>query len=189
MNATQKNIIFTAINLFKEHGYEQTSITKICETAKITKSTFYNHFPNKDELTFAYYEYLMENSLSVMKDLILISNRKEQLWKTTEYFIDNTISLTPQLLKSLLLSDINRGLNFFSPFKSPISSDSRRNNTDFQLALLKEGQLSGEIKQGDPKMMLHTYYSALIGIAIDWASNDGYFDEKKALREIFDFIF
>lgn len=37
--------------------------------------------------------------------------------------------------------------------------------------------------------MAHTFVSALIGIALDWSSNGGNFDEKAELRKIFDHIF
>lgn len=37
--------------------------------------------------------------------------------------------------------------------------------------------------------MLHVFTSALVGIAMDWSSNDGYYDEKEELRKVFDTIF
>lgn len=87
------------------------------------------------------------------------------------------------------MSDIQKGMTFFSPYKSTASSDSRKKQHAMQVVLIKKGQKAGEIKSGDPEMMLHTFISALIGIAVDWASNDGCFDEKEELRKVFDTIF
>lgn len=124
-----------------------------------------------------------------MSDLLFIENAKDQLWRLLEYSIDNTVSLTPPLLKAFIMSDIQKGMTFFSPYKSITSSESRRRQYTMQIGLIKKGQKTGEIKSGDPAMMLHTFISALIGIAVDWASNDGCYDEKEELRKVFDTIF
>ncbi len=47
---TREKLIFTAINLFHEHGFHAVGLDYILEEAKLTKSTFYNHFESRDEL-------------------------------------------------------------------------------------------------------------------------------------------
>ena len=189
MKGTEKRIVEAAIQLFKEKGYENTSVAEICKVSHVTKGTFYYHYANKDDLTFAYYEGLFDDMADTMSDLLFIENAKDQLWRLLEYSIDNTISLTPPLLKAFIMSDIQKGMTFFSPYKSFASSESRRRQYTMQIGLIKKGQKTGEIKSGDPAMMLHTFISALIGIAVDWASNDGCYDEKEELRKVFDTIF
>ncbi len=187
---TREFIIDSTIQLFQENGYENTSVAKICKTCNITKGTFYYYFPNKDEIVFEYYEQVLQKYYSnAMIDLFGIENYKEQLWSVLEYCIDNTISLTPSLLKAFLISDMQKGLNFFSPYKSKESSLSRVKQHELQITLIKKGQKHNEIKDGNPEMMLHAFISALIGIAMDWASNDGNYNEKDELRKIFDVIF
>ncbi|MCD7809404.1 MAG: TetR/AcrR family transcriptional regulator [Erysipelotrichaceae bacterium] len=189
MKDTRERIINTTIELFKKQGYEETTIAQICKECHITKGTFYYHFANKDDITFAYYEQLYSDLSPVVMEIINIDNAKEQLWKTLEFSIDNTISLTPKLLKSFMISDIQRGMNFFSPYKAYKSSNSRIKQYDMQIQLIKKGQKNNEIKKGNPEAMLHVYTSALMGIAMDWSSNDGYYDEKEELRKVFDTIF
>ncbi len=48
---TREKLIFTAIDLFNEHGFHAVGLDYILEEAKLTKSTFYNHFESRDELT------------------------------------------------------------------------------------------------------------------------------------------
>lgn len=189
MKDTRKKIMETTIQLFKEQGYEKTTINEICNTCGITKGTFYYHFSSKDEIAFSYYDEIFQDITSIMPELFSIENAKEQLWKLLEYSIDNTTALSPSLLNAFILSDIKQGLYYFSPFKSMKASEQRKNMHDMQLNIIKQGQKRNEIKQGDPVNMLHTFVAALIGIAIDWSSNKGYYDEKKALRNIFDVIF
>lgn len=189
MKNTRNLIVEKAIELFKAIGYEKTTVAEICKECGITKGTFYYHFPNKDEIIFAYYERLFDGFMDIVPSVIYESNAKEQLWKVLEYSIDNTISLSPELLKAFLISDITRGMEFFSPRKTYTSSDHRKKQHELQIQIIQKGQLSGEIKEGNPEMMLRTFISALIGIAMDWASNGGLYDEKEELRMAFDVIF
>lgn len=189
MKDTRSIILQTAIALFKEKGYENTSVIDICDKCGITKGTFYYHFANKDELTFEFYEQLFSNYPDLMSELLMIENPKEQLWRVMEFSIDSTIELTPQVLKALMISDIQNGLEFFSPFKTSHASSLRESQYKMQIQLISKGQRTGDIKPGDPDLMLTTFIAALIGIAIDWSSNDGYYDEKEALRKAFDIIF
>lgn len=189
MKNSRKKIINTAINLFKENGYENTSIVDICKACNITKGTFYYHFNNKDEITIEFYESMYEDFTETFSELIMIDDAKEQLWRVYEYSIDRTIALTPKVLYGLLLSDIQKGLTYFSPYQNPNLSNKSSQQLKLQIDLVKKGQASNTIKQGDPQMMVTTFIAALVGIAITWASNDGPFDEKNELRKAFDIIF
>jgi AcrR family transcriptional regulator len=39
-----------ALDLFLEHGYEQTTIDDICAVAGISRSTFFRYFPSKEDV-------------------------------------------------------------------------------------------------------------------------------------------
>ena len=41
-----------ALELFAEHGYEQTTVADIAERAGLTARTFFRHFPDKKEVLF-----------------------------------------------------------------------------------------------------------------------------------------
>ena len=189
MKDTRKLITETAIELFKEKGYENTSVNDICKACRISKGTFYYHFPNKDEITYEFYEKMFSAFSEVLADLMSIPNAKDQLWAVYEYAIDRTIALTPQVLYALMLSDIQKGLSFFSPYTDYTLQTASSRNLKLQIELVKKGQHEGTIRQGDPIIMVRTFVSALIGIAIAWSSNGGPFDEKEELRKAFDVIF
>ena len=81
MKDTRAFITNTAIELFKKKGYTNTSVTDICKACNITKGTFYYHFPNKDELTYEFYESIFQEFYTVLAELITIPSAKDQLWK------------------------------------------------------------------------------------------------------------
>lgn len=50
----------TALELFAEKGYEQTSVNEIAETADVARGTFFNHFQRKEDLISAWGEHRRE---------------------------------------------------------------------------------------------------------------------------------
>lgn len=189
MNNTRKKITEAAIHLFKEKGYENTSVTDICKEANITKGTFYYHFPNKDEITFEFYDLIHEDFYDEMIKIMMIPNARDQLWKVYEFAIDRTIELTPQVLYAIIMSDIQKGFDFFTPYQNTSLNTNSSKNTRLQIEIVKKGQAVGEIKEGNAEMMVRTFISALLGIAIAWGRSNGAFDEKEELKKAFEIIF
>ena len=54
---TQELIFDSFIDLLKDRTFDEITITDICEKAGIHRTTFYNHFQNKNELFDALLEY------------------------------------------------------------------------------------------------------------------------------------
>ncbi|NDZ82106.1 TetR/AcrR family transcriptional regulator [Streptomyces sp. SID10853] len=50
-NASER-LVFAALELFAERGYENTTVIDIAERAGLTKSTFFRHFQDKREVLF-----------------------------------------------------------------------------------------------------------------------------------------
>lgn len=190
MNQLEENIVKKAIELFKSRGYNETSINLICESCNITKGTFYYHFNAKSDLIFYYYEYLFSNIITIMPELITMKDPKEKLWKLYEYSIDNTVSLTAPLLNAMMIADIQNGLNHFSVLKSGQSSHSMKLNIEMMRELIVHAQEEGTIQNTkDPDQLLQTYNAVIMGMALDWSSSHGKYDQKEKLREMFDIVY
>jgi AcrR family transcriptional regulator len=50
-----------ALELFSEHGYEQTTVAEIAERAGLTERTFFRHYADKREVLFAGTPHFREN--------------------------------------------------------------------------------------------------------------------------------
>ena len=48
----QERLTASALDLFAEKGYENTTVIEIAQRAGLTKSTFFRHFPDKREVLF-----------------------------------------------------------------------------------------------------------------------------------------
>ena len=47
---TKQIIIDMAFTLFKENGYDATTINDICDACQITKTTFYRYLDSKEDI-------------------------------------------------------------------------------------------------------------------------------------------
>ena len=51
----KEQIFRTALRLFRDHGYENTTVQQITEKAGVAKGTFFNHFPSKEQVLAQWY--------------------------------------------------------------------------------------------------------------------------------------
>jgi AcrR family transcriptional regulator len=54
--ATQEQILDTAIGLFREQGFDETTMREIASEAGVALGLTYHYFPSKEALVMAYYE-------------------------------------------------------------------------------------------------------------------------------------
>jgi AcrR family transcriptional regulator len=55
---TQERIRTVAFELFQNRGFEATTVDEIAEAAGVSRRTFFNHFPNKDDVVSQRFESL-----------------------------------------------------------------------------------------------------------------------------------
>ena len=64
INSARDKILTTAHDLFYSTGFKATGVDTLIKEAKVTKVTFYRHFPSKSELILAYLRYRPERWMS-----------------------------------------------------------------------------------------------------------------------------
>lgn len=68
--SARERILLTAHDLFYADGVRATGIDKVIAEARVTKVTFYRHFPSKNDLIRAYLDYRHERWMSWFVDAI-----------------------------------------------------------------------------------------------------------------------
>ena len=63
-------IIENAYHLFMKYGIKRVSVQEICETAGVSKMTFYKHFKNKTDLAKALIERVMQTSMQQYNEIM-----------------------------------------------------------------------------------------------------------------------
>lgn len=76
----EREIIESGIKLFKEFGYDNTTVGMICKKANISKGTFYYHFQNKNDIIYGYVDSFISDINSALPEILELDEPKEQLW-------------------------------------------------------------------------------------------------------------
>lgn len=106
--AKKEKIYEVAISLFKEYGYENTSIRDICKNANVTTGSLYNFYENKADILNDFKEKLIEQThLSLKEDNINIDNPLE----TIIYYVTSLLSIFNDLGSEMTLNLHNHTRN------------------------------------------------------------------------------
>jgi AcrR family transcriptional regulator len=69
-SAARARILKTASDLFYSKGYRATGINEIIAKSGVAKQTFYDHFPSKESLAYAYVQQMNERELQLTKEVL-----------------------------------------------------------------------------------------------------------------------
>jgi len=150
---TRHRIFHAAIDLFRERGFENTTVDEITEKADVAKGTFFNYFPRKD----AVLAYLSEDRLQAVEEnagVMLAESRPARerlldLYATAAsgYEEDRTLS------RYVLVELMNR---LFAP-----GEESVMRWHELVVKLISQGQLSGEIRRDVDPLRIESVLTSL----------------------------
>ena len=122
---TRTRILETALRLFKEHGYEQTTMRVIASEAGVALGNAYYYFESKEHLIQAFYGRTHEEHLQASRDVL----DRERTLKTRLLGVMHTKfdTLAPYRRFAILLfktaADPRSPLNPFSPESLPVRQE------------------------------------------------------------------
>jgi len=152
---TQDEVLQTALKLFAQKGYFNTSLTDIKDALGFkTTSGVYQFFKTKQAIAQALRENILD-SLSITIDDIRRRNRKasEQLREIVDLLFKITDE-APEVVQFLLFSNTTEFLTEQTPLlETPAFNKIKR--------IIQNGIKEGEIKSLDP-MLAYTYFFGII---------------------------
>ena len=164
---TREKIFSTAIKLFKNKGYENTTVDEIVEKADVAKGTFFNYFPTKSSLLI----YLNTKRVENLKALIIEEFNKNPL--STKEKISKLIELMARdIEKDIELSKfiILESLRFYGD----IFNEETAINYEFIYILqniIEEGKKNQDVsKQVDSMMLAEIIAGTYIYTVFLWLS-------------------
>jgi AcrR family transcriptional regulator len=156
---TRSQLLQAGERLFAQHGYEGTTVARICQRAEVSKGAFYHHFPSKHSLFLQ----LLEDWLGQI-DVRLRRAQEEaegvpsallEMAQRAEIIFTEARGRLPMFLEFLVQA--HRDPAVWEATVAPY----RRYQTYFA-ALFEEGLSQGSIQQVNP----HVAARALVALAV-----------------------
>jgi len=132
-------IVDTATELFMRFGVKRVTVEEICQTAKISKMTFYKCFKNKTDLA----EYIIFSILDTgQKEFEQIINSGSSFEEKMNQFIKFKIHYAKQISKEFLIDFMHLSDNIHQR----MIEYSEKNQLIF-IQLIEEAQKMGEVRK------------------------------------------
>lgn len=134
-----KQIVEIATELFSKYSVKRITVEEICQTAKISKMTFYKCFNNKIDLA----EYIIFKILDEAQfEFDNIFNQSCSFAKKINQFIKMKLKYAKQFSKEFYLDFMNLSPNIHDK----IIAYSQQNQTQF-IRLIQQAQNEGEVRK------------------------------------------
>lgn len=146
---TRSSIIDCAIRLFKEKGFQQTSMEEIAELSDVSKGTLYNYFPDKESILVGYFQSVIADYGMDIKDAMMEGkDLKSKLYNLLDFkkgMLGEDMELTGIYLKYRMQTLFNS-----DPFDNP----NRSGLENVVLQIIKEAQEKEEIRSDIPAITI-----------------------------------
>ncbi len=184
---TRDRIVYSALEIFSEKGYDSSTISEICKKAEITKGALYWHFKDKLDLYKELIKLILEGIIAVVNDL---KNEADSPLERFRIFNKNVLALI-------------QGQDFYQKallmFLRELRTD-RIGELDQSLEILSKRYDFGKIIQEaiDAKELVDNLssaeyielYKSIIGsLVINWLINGKKFDLCEKGERYFEHIF
>lgn len=136
---TLEQILLVSTELFREKGYEKTSIQDIINALGMSKGAIYHHFKSKEEILFAVMEQQFSYAEQMLNELIhktQAANAKEKLVKILEHVVadpkaHSVDSILSEQIKNpqFVLTGIRNGVNKDAPYIAKIMLEGKEDGS------------------------------------------------------------
>lgn len=149
-------IFNTAVKLFAEKGFNETSMREIAEAAQVGKSTLYDYFSSKDEMLIAYVVDEVGHSTVTAKEIIALDlSVGEKIHRILRSQLD--FILSNKKLYLYLIFEVQR-LSRESQQRIQVH---RYAYQDMVCRLLEEGIRNGEFRPVNPLLAVRGMFTML----------------------------
>lgn len=181
---TRSLLFKSAIKLFAEKGYYNTSVDEISERAGASKGAFYTHFKSKDMIIMEQFKHIDEHYLETLKELEKYKTASQKLSK----FVRKQLTFTRdelglEVIKVLYANQLN------SNDKVKFINDKKRPLFKIVRGIIEDGQKSGEFRDDiSADELTRLVARCMWANFFDWCVRNGNFDFVEDGQYFFDTI-
>lgn len=181
-NKKYQLIIKTSRDLFMRYGIKRITVEEICETADVSKMTFYKHFKNKLDLALFILNREVEEGINrynrIMDQDVPYSEKAKEIIRMK---LESSEDVSQEMLKDLMSSSVPE----VAELMSKISRENFKLFLDDMIAAQKKGEIRQDI---NPHFIIY-----MLGLMQCMASDEkvsSMYESTRALTsEIINFFF
>ena len=170
-----------AIKLFKQHGFDNTTVQQICDAANVSRRTFYYHYDSKDRILSDVNDNVGMKAEKLIDSIILKKSNTGMLWEIMYAYVANAVDMGGELTLQVYLS----GFKYDKEVGYP------QNTSMFKTAaaIIKAAQDAGEISnRAGAEDVAYALYNSLRGVTITWAASRESFNLSDYYLKVFNVI-
>jgi AcrR family transcriptional regulator len=178
---TKNNIFDVAGRLFKEKGYDNTTVDEITKEAGIGKGTFFNYFPAKEALLQDFIKQKEELVLDLVKDQLTRNISTKEKIKNTLVLVAKSNEKDRELTKLFVFEHLKH-----------YGQEERTSTSLDQLirVIFEKGEKTGEFKIGlDSKMAARNLTAIYFYSLMEWLWSKDDYSLSEDISKRIDMIF
>ena len=170
MKTSKSALSEKAVELFREKGYENVSVSMVCKACGVTSGSFYHHFSTKEDLLSYYLNAEVAHHFDLtFVDILDIEDPKERLWTVLEDITQYWLMFGHQLGKQLWASVVNNKISLF------FDTDEFKPVDALVMKLIEICIAEGIVTRTTDAELIHRMlYSIVIGLSIQWATFENF---------------
>lgn len=162
-----EQILDVSLTMFREKGFDDTSVMDICNACGITKPTFYKYVNSKEELLRHYYDGALETLIQAMDEHEPSNDYVALIWIGLSMTASRSIDLGPDLLSKYMI------LNFHEHTVTARYSAGGKQRT---VEAIRKAQEAGQIRNlCDPEKLFMALKNLSLGLTLKWIMTKGSF--------------
>src|SRR6056297_1122330 len=162
---TKEKIYSNAIKLIRKKGFENISVSEICDKSDVSIGTFYYYFKTKQDILFEIYKKADDYFENTVYENLKSDNHLEKAREYLFYYIKFVEDDGIDMIKHLYIPD-NKLFVKKGRAMQTILED-----------IIEKGQQKDEISEKmGPEEAVRFSFVVMRGVVFDWALNDGSYD-------------
>ena len=160
----RERLFRSALRLFAEKGFAETTVEDITEAADVGKGTFFNYFPSKDHILLAF----SDMQLGKLEELVAhFRNSDESLRDFIQALVQRMTEeplRNPGMIRALLLGYLS------SSAVREVMTEKQGHALALHTQIIEIGQSRGELRKDIPAIEIaHVFRQTIFGTLLMWS--------------------
>jgi AcrR family transcriptional regulator len=158
----KRRIAEAAIALFRERGYESTTVDEIVRRVDVSQPTFYNYYPSKDAILR---DYALSGFASLLSNASAATGTISERIRRFLRAVAEQITADRELWYAIAVS------NAYNPIRDPEILASSESTTRLAEAAIEEGQRAGEFTRAySPQRLASLFEGIIFRVCLEWGA-------------------